>query len=88
MHCTSSRGVSLRTTHKPGALRQSAPYLDSPHHTTPDRIVGGIVSCCKKSMCGLVTFTVTSWISLILRLVALVVISMWTDYFNTYCDDE
>ena len=39
-------------------------------------------------MCGLVTFTVTSWISLILRLVALVVISMWTDYFNTYCDDE
>merc|ERR1719217_990247 len=39
-------------------------------------------------MCGLVTFATTSWISLILRAIALVYISMATDWANTYCDKE
>lgn len=50
--------------------------------------VGGIVSCCKKSMCGLITFTVTSWISLILRIVAMIVIGMVTKTIDEYCETE
>ena len=39
-------------------------------------------------MCGLVTFTTTSWISLVLRVIALAYIAMATEWADTYCEDE
>lgn len=50
--------------------------------------IGSIISCCKKSMCGLVTFTVTSYISLILRVVAMIVIGIVTKTVNEYCETD
>jgi len=50
--------------------------------------VGSIVAVCKKSMCGLVTFVVTSWISLILRILAMVIIGVMTQRLDVYCEEN
>lgn len=50
--------------------------------------VGSFFSCCQKSLCGLVTFVVTAWMSLVFRIIAMIVLGTATAMLDTFCEDN